>query len=64
MHCRVQNITVSSGTLTQTAGGWYFDAAMLGPVTVTYLITDGKLSVLQTAQFSVLRNPPIIGTAG
>ncbi len=60
----VQNITVSSGTLTQTAGGWYFDAAMLGPVTVTYLITDGKLSVLQTAQFSVLRNPPIIGTAG
>ncbi|ATU94437.1 calcium-binding protein [Phyllobacterium zundukense] len=60
----IQNITVSSGTLTQTAGGWYFDAAMLGPVTVTYLVTDGKLSVLQTAQFSVLRNPPVIGTAG
>lgn len=61
---QVQNVTVSSGTLTQTAGGWYFDAAMLGPVTVTYLITDGEFSVLQTAQFSVLRNPPIIGTAG
>ena len=61
---RVQNITVSSGTLTQTAEGWYFDAAMLGPVTVTYQITDGKLSILQTAQFSVLKTPPIIGTAG
>ncbi len=46
---------VSSGTLTQTARGWYFDAAMLGPVTVTYLISDGKLSMLQTAEFSVLR---------
>ncbi len=61
---RIQNITVSSGTLTQTASGWYFDAAMLGPVTVTYQITDGKVSILQTAQFSVLKTPPIIGTQG
>ena len=60
----VQNITVSSGTLVQTAGGWNFDAQALGPVTITYRITDGEFSVVQTAQFSVLRNPPLIGTAG
>ncbi|RCW80351.1 calcium-binding protein [Phyllobacterium bourgognense] len=61
---RIENVTVSSGTLTQTASGWYFDAAMLGPVTVTYQISDGKVSILQTAQFSVLKAPPIIGTQG
>ncbi|MEK1888404.1 MAG: cadherin-like domain-containing protein [Phyllobacterium sp.] len=61
---RIQNISVSSGTLTQTESGWYFDAAMLGPVTVTYQISDGKVSILQTAQFSVLKTPPIIGTTG
>lgn len=61
---RIENISISSGTLTQTAGGWYFDAAMLGPVTITYQISDGEFSILQTAQFSVMKNPPIIGTAG
>ena len=61
---RIENVTVSSGTLTQTPSGWYFDAAMLGPVTVTYQISDGKVSILQTAQFSVLKAPPIIGTQG
>jgi Ca2+-binding RTX toxin-like protein len=61
---RIQNISVSSGTLTQTSSGWYFDAAMLGPVTITYQITDGKLSILQTAQFSVLKTAPVIGTQG
>ncbi|WP_271897420.1 cadherin-like domain-containing protein [Candidatus Phyllobacterium onerii] len=61
---RIENVSVSSGTLTQTASGWYFDAAMLGPVTVTYQISDGKVSILQTAQFSVLKAPPIIGTQG
>ncbi|UXN66058.1 cadherin-like domain-containing protein (plasmid) [Phyllobacterium sp. A18/5-2] len=60
----IQNISVSSGTLIQTESGWYFDAAMLGPVTVTYQISDGKVSILQTAQFSVLKTPPIIGTQG
>jgi Ca2+-binding RTX toxin-like protein len=60
----IQNVTVSSGTLTQTSSGWYFDAAMLGPVTITYQISDGEFSILQTAQFFVLKTPPVIGTAG
>ncbi len=59
---RVQNITVSSGALTQAADGWLFDPSMLGAVTITYQITDGEFSVFQTAMFNVLRNPPIVGT--
>lgn len=58
----IRNITVSSGTLTQAAGGWIYAAAGLGPVTVTYQISDGQSFIVQTAQFSVLRNKPVIGS--
>ncbi|TCL64654.1 cadherin-like domain-containing protein [Rhizobium sp. BK251] len=60
----IKNITVSSGQITQTADGWLFDPSMLGPVTVTYQITDGQFSIVQIAQFAVLRNPPVVGTIG
>lgn len=60
----IRNLTISSGTLTQAGNGWTFAASGLGPVTLTYEITDGNLSVWQTAQFSVLRNLPIFGTPG
>ncbi|RLP23629.1 cadherin-like domain-containing protein [Mesorhizobium sp. YM1C-6-2] len=59
----VTNLTVSSGMLTATLGGWLFDSAGYGPVTVTYEITDGELSVMQTAHFDVVRNS-IAGTSG
>ena len=52
----VRNITVSSGTLTAAQGGWLFDAAGYGIVTLTYRITDGALSVMQTAYLKVVRN--------
>lgn len=61
---RVANVTTSSGTLTQTNDGWYFTSAGLGPVTITYQISDGKSFITQTAQFSVVKNTPISGTAG
>ncbi len=60
----VRDLTVSSGKLVQTAGGWSYDAAGLGPVTITYQISDGTASVLQTAHFSVVKAAPVIGTAG
>ncbi|MBY5720068.1 cadherin-like domain-containing protein [Rhizobium leguminosarum] len=60
----IRDISVSSGRLVQTAGGWTYDAAMFGPVTITYQISDGKVSVSQIAQFSVVKPPPILGTAG
>lgn len=61
----VQNLSVSSGTLIQAGGGWIFQASpqLLGPVTISYEITDGELAVLQTAHFSVVR-PLVAGTGG
>lgn len=61
----VQNIAVSSGKLTQVEGGWLFhsDSGQLGPVTLTYQITDGELTTDAVARFSVVEPPPIVGTA-
>ncbi|WP_082520329.1 calcium-binding protein [Rhizobium sp. Root482] len=61
----VTNLTVSSGALTQSAQGWVFkgEPSMLGPVTITYEITDGQFAVIQTAHFSVIRSS-IEGTDG
>ncbi|WP_426227121.1 cadherin-like domain-containing protein [Pararhizobium sp. DWP3-4] len=60
----VTDIAVTSGSITSTADGWLYDWTELGPVTVTYQISDGQLSIAQTAHFSVVKAPPIIGTAG
>lgn len=61
----VENLNVSSGTLTQTGNGWIYQGGSqsLGPVTVTYVISDGELSVAQTAHFSVIARS-IEGTDG
>ena len=47
----VKNLAASAGTLTPVPGGWMFQASPQwpGPVTLTYQITDGTLSVDQTA---------------
>jgi Ca2+-binding RTX toxin-like protein len=61
----ITGLSSSSGTLTPTEdGGWRFvrDEGMLGDVTLTYRISDGSASVLQTAYFSVIDVSPIIGT--
>ncbi len=58
----IANLNVSSGTLTQTAEGWSFAGGSLGPITLTYEITDGSLSIVQHAYFNLLKNPPILGT--
>ncbi|MEO9337694.1 cadherin-like domain-containing protein [Mesorhizobium sp. SB112] len=60
----IRDLTVSSGTLTQSGQNWLYDPEGLGPVTITYRISDGQFSILQTAHFDVLKNPPIIGTNG
>lgn len=62
----ITGLSSTSGTLAQTDdGGWTFerDPGMLGQVTLTYTISDGSASVQQTAYFSVVEAPPIIGTA-
>ncbi len=54
----------SSGTLTPVDGGWDYvpDYGVLGEVTLNYSIGDGSETVHQTASFSVVETPPIIGT--
>ncbi|MDQ7727603.1 cadherin-like domain-containing protein [Halomonas sp. SpR8] len=61
----VQNLAVSSGALTQAEGGWLFhnDSGQLGPVTITYQITDGELKTDAIARFSVVEQPVIVGTS-
>ncbi|MBO9127190.1 MULTISPECIES: calcium-binding protein [unclassified Rhizobium] len=61
---QVTNVTVSSGTIVKAETGWLFDWTELGGVTVNYVISDGKLSVAQTAHFAVVTAPPIVGTDG
>ena len=63
----ISNLVSTSGTLTPTEdGGWMFVRAdsMLGDVSLTYTISDGSASVQQTAHFSVVEAPPVIGTVG
>jgi Ca2+-binding RTX toxin-like protein len=62
----VTNITASSGTVAYEGGRWYYEPEpyRLGPVTLSYKITDGKAWVDQTALFSVVTPAPIHGTDG
>ncbi|MEO6945729.1 MAG: cadherin-like domain-containing protein [Nitrobacter sp.] len=61
---QITNIEASSGTLVATEEGWSFvpDKDMRGDVTLSYTISDGRATVQQTAIFSVVEAPPIIGT--
>lgn len=62
----VQNLTASTGTLNAVAGGWVFetDGFELGPVVISYEVSDGQFAVEQFAYFSIVKAPPIIGTEG
>ncbi|KQP73787.1 hypothetical protein ASF41_18120 [Methylobacterium sp. Leaf111] len=60
----VRNVTVSSGSLARDGDGWVYDADGLGPVTITYEVTDGELAVTQTAVFNVVEHEPMFGTDG
>ncbi|MFC5068711.1 calcium-binding protein [Flaviflagellibacter deserti] len=60
----ISNVSVSNGTLTAVNGGWIYTPAegMTGFATLTYTISDGKLSVQHTAQFRVVDYHEINGT--
>ncbi|SDP88699.1 Ca2+-binding protein, RTX toxin-related [Phyllobacterium sp. YR620] len=59
----IRNVSTSSGTITHSSGGWMFEAMELGPVTISYQITDGALNIWQTAYFAVVAEP-LAGTGG
>ncbi|QQR40400.1 cadherin-like domain-containing protein [Devosia rhizoryzae] len=54
----VENVVFSGDLVTPTANGWSFATlpGMLGAFTFFYTITDGLLSVMQTATIEVVRN--------
>ncbi|MFD1327186.1 calcium-binding protein [Mycoplana ramosa] len=60
----IRNVQISSGSLAASAEGWIFQATprLEGPITITYEVTDGALSVVQTAHFAVVGENLIIGT--
>lgn len=60
----VHNVSVSSGSLSRDGDGWVFDGDEVGPVTITYEVTDGELSVTQTASFNVVPRNQLTGTGG
>jgi Ca2+-binding RTX toxin-like protein len=64
---RVVGLSANTGSVSQSAeGDWSFahEEGMLGPVKLTYFITDGFVTVSQVAYFNVVAAPPIIGTSG
>jgi Ca2+-binding RTX toxin-like protein len=60
----VKNVKVN-GVLLQLVDGTYrYHGEDVGPVTINYLVTDGKLSVAATAEIVFTERPPIIGSDG
>jgi len=59
----INQMTASSGTLVAASGGWMYtpDPEILGPVVLSYSVSDANLSVAQTVQFSVIPHE-VIGT--
>jgi Ca2+-binding RTX toxin-like protein len=60
----VKNVKVNGVLLQQVGGAYMYHGEEVGPVTIEYLVTDGKLSVAATAEIVFLERPPIIGTDG
>jgi hypothetical protein len=58
----INDITLTGGTLVQTAAGWSFATVpgMLGIVTFTYNISDGLVEIVQTATLQVVRNTVLL----
>ncbi|MBN7756650.1 cadherin-like domain-containing protein [Nitratireductor aquimarinus] len=55
----ISALTVSSGSLTRSGDVWIYESAQqfVGPVTISYKISDGEFNIAQTAHFSVVRVP-------
>ncbi|MGE7470325.1 cadherin-like domain-containing protein [Bosea sp. NPDC003192] len=62
----IRQIVVSHGTLQMAEGGWLYTPAKgyYGPVTVSYVVSDGKVGVVQHARFDVVEILELTGTEG
>jgi Ca2+-binding RTX toxin-like protein len=59
-----RNVTVNAGKLLKTDEGWTFEPAEPGPVTLRYEISDGRATIIQTAEFSAELPLPVFGGEG
>ncbi len=60
----VKDLRINGVAVPQLNGNYLYHGEQLGPVVLTYQVTDGELSVAATASFDLLAKPPIVGTAG
>ena len=60
----IKGVKVNGVLLQQVGGDYMYHGEDVGPVTINYLVTDGKLSVAATAEIVFNEKPPIIGTDG
>jgi Ca2+-binding RTX toxin-like protein len=60
----VKNVKVNGVLLQQVGGAYMYHGEDVGPVTISYQVTDGKLSVAATAEIIFTERPPITGTDG
>lgn len=62
----ITHVAVSSGKVIATAEGWTYvpGPGGPGPVTLTYRVSDGEFSVVQTARIEVTAGQQIIGING
>jgi Ca2+-binding RTX toxin-like protein len=63
-HLSVRNVKVNGVLLDMVDGKYYYHGEEVGPLTINYIVTDGKLSVATTAIIDFHEKPAIVGTAG
>lgn len=58
----VTNLAITGAMVDRTVGGWRLTTlpGMLGPVDITYRVTDGEAWVVQTAHLNIIRNVEIL----
>ena len=58
----VHNVTVTGTSIVRVAEGWRLstEPGMLGPVTLSYRISDGEAWVTQIARFDIVRNVQVL----
>lgn len=61
----VTNVTAMGADFTASANGWVVlsEHGMLGPVNLSYQVSDGQAAVWQTAYFEIMRNAVVLSPA-
>ncbi len=58
----VQDVRINGQLLSQVNGAYTYHGEDLGPVLISYVVSDGKLTATATAEIIFVERPPIVGT--